>query len=302
MLSAECGWLTARLSRGRLIVNADDFGLTQGVNRAILEAHDSGVVTSSTLMANGLAFEDAVERAKSTSRLSIGCHVVLVDGLPVLGGGKATTLSDKKAKDGRFHESLSSFILRAVSGRVNAGEIEAEVTAQIRKLQSAGVAVSHVDTHKHTHIFPRVLRPVLRAARACGVPAVRNPFGPLPLSILARRPSLWKPYSQVTVLSRLGRTFRKAITGAGMVTPDGTVGIAATGTLDDRLFASIVEGLPEGTWELVCHPGYNDPELGRVRTRLRESRAVELRILSSPEARAILARSGVQLISYRDLL
>jgi predicted glycoside hydrolase/deacetylase ChbG (UPF0249 family) len=86
-----------------------------------------------------------------------------------------------------------------------------------------------------------------------------------------------------------------------MLTPDGTVGIVATGAMDVRLFESIVDSLPESTWELVCHPGYNDADLGTIRTRLRESRAEELRILTSPEAREILARSGVQLISYREL-
>jgi len=285
----------------RLIVNADDFGLTQGVNRAIVETHCHGVVTSSTLMANGQAFDDAVERAKSEPRLSIGCHVVLVDGMPIRGAQQTATLSDKKFPDGRFYQSLNSFALRAVGGRIDADEIEAEVTAQIRKLQAAGVAVSHLDTHKHTHIFPQVLRPLLRAARACGVPAVRNPFGPVRFSILAKYPSLWKRYSQVTVLNRLGGRFRKSVAEAGMLTTDGTVGIVATGVMDHYLFENIVDSLPEGTWELVCHPGYNDADLANIRTRLRESRAEELRVLTSPEAREIVARSGVQLISYRDL-
>jgi predicted glycoside hydrolase/deacetylase ChbG (UPF0249 family) len=282
-----------------LIINADDFGLTRGVNRGIVEAHRDGIVTSSTLMANGQAFDDAIQCARSTSRLSVGCHVVLVDGLPVLGGRKTSTLSDAKTGDGRFYESLSSMAVRATLGRVDAHEIEAEVTAQIRKLQAAGIVVSHLDTHKHTHIFPRVLRPLLRAARACGVPAVRNPFGPVRFSMLAKYPSLWKRYSQVTVLNRLGGRFRRSVADAGMLTTDGTVGIVAT---DHYLFGSIVDSLPEGTWELVCHPGYNDAELDSIRTRLRESRVEELRLLISPEAREILTRSGVQLISYRDLI
>jgi len=285
----------------RLIVNADDFGLTRGVNRAIVEASSDGIVTSSTLMANGQAFEDAIAHAKSASRLSVGCHVVLVDGAPVLGGRQASTLSDKKAKNGRFYDRLGAFALRAVSGRVDADEIEAEVTAQIRKLQSAGISVSHLDSHKHTHILPQVLRPLLRAARTCGVPAVRNPFGPVRFSIVAKYPSLWKRYSQVSVLNRLGSRFRNSVTDAGMLTTDGTVGIVGTGAMDDYLFASIVESLPEGTWEFVCHPGYNDAELDRIQTRLRESRAVELQLLTSPQTLELLSRSGVQLISYRDL-
>jgi predicted glycoside hydrolase/deacetylase ChbG (UPF0249 family) len=258
-------------------------------------------VTSSTLMANGRAFDDAIERAKSASRLSIGCHVVLVDGLPIRGTQQTATLSDKKFPDGRFYQSLNSFALRALGGRIDTDEIEAEVTAQIRKLQAAGVAVSHLDTHKHTHIFPQVLRPLLRAARACGVPAVRNPFGPVRFSLLAKYPSLWKRYSQVTILNQLGGGFRNSVADAGMLTTDGTVGIVATGAMDHYLFGNIIDSLPEGTWELVCHPGYNDADLANIRTRLRESRAQELRVLTSPEVSEILGRSGVELISYRDL-
>jgi chitin disaccharide deacetylase len=300
VLTADCPLLDWRVRR--LIINADDFGLTQGVNRAIVEAHGHGVVTSSTLMANGQAFDDAAERAKHESRLSVGCHVVLVDGIPVLDAQQTPTLSNKKFPDGRFYQSLNSFALRAVGGRIDADEIEAEVTAQIRKLQAAGIAVSHLDTHKHTHIFPQVLRPLLRAARACGVRAVRNPFGPVRFSILAKYPGLWKRASQVTVLNRLGGRFRKTVAEAGMLTTDGTVGIVATGAMDTYLFGSIVENLPEGTWELVCHPGYNDADLERIKTRLRVSRTEELQVLTSPEAHEILGKSGVRLISYRDLV
>jgi hopanoid biosynthesis associated protein HpnK len=286
----------------RLIVNADDFGLTQGVNRAIVEAHGQGIVTSATLMAHGPAFEDALQRTRSNARLSVGCHVVLVDGEPVLGGGKTSTLSDKNTHDGHFYDGLGGFALRAVSGRIDGNEIEAEATAQIRKLQAAGVPVSHLDTHKHTHIFPPVLRPLLRAARACGVKAVRNPFGPIHFSMVAKRPSLWKRHSQVMLLAPLGRKFRRSVADAGLLTPDGTVGVVATGALDIRLLEGMVKSLPDGTWELVCHPGHNDADLASIRTRLRGSRAVELQLLTSPEAREVLTRSGVQLISYYDLV
>jgi predicted glycoside hydrolase/deacetylase ChbG (UPF0249 family) len=225
-----------------------------------------------------------------------------VDGFPVLEERRTSSLSNRKFNDTRFYDSLSGFALRVARGSIDPDEIEAEATAQIRKLQAAGIVVSHLDTHKHTHILPAVLRPLLRAARTCGVPAMRNPFGPVHLSVVAKRPSLWKQFGRVTLLSRLGKPFRKSVTRAGMLTPDGTVGIVATGAMDARLFESIVNRLPEGTWELVCHPGYNDAELGSIRTRLRESRTEELRLLTSPEAREILTRSGVQLMSYRDLV
>ncbi|HKI25294.1 MAG TPA: ChbG/HpnK family deacetylase [Candidatus Sulfotelmatobacter sp.] len=287
----------------RLIVNADDFGFTAGVNRAIVEAHTRGVVTSSTLMANGGAFADAVELSKSVPRLSIGCHVVLIDGQPVVASEQIASLT-KPTRAQEFRDGLKSFAARAIAGRLTAEEISAEATAQIRKIQATGITVSHFDTHKHTHIFPAILRPLLQAAAACGVRALRNPFGPrLPLrsSQLLARPNLWTRYAEVRILRRFASNFREAVDREGFTTPDGTLGIEVTGTLDETLFTAIARNIPEGTWEFVCHPGYNDADLQAARTRLRESRQTELQVLTLPAAREVLAREGIELISYRDL-
>jgi hopanoid biosynthesis associated protein HpnK len=289
----------------RLLVNADDFGFTAGVNRAIVEAHTRGIVTSSTLMANGRAFEDAVRLAKTVPRLSVGCHVVLIDGEPVLDAACLPSLTAAHSGRTRFRDELKSFAVRALAGRLDGGEIEAETTAQIRKLQAAGIDVSHVDTHKHTHLFPAVLRPLLRAARASGVHAVRNPFGPrqpLKSSELLTRPNLWTRYAEVRLLRTLASKFRDTARREGMATPDGTLGIVVTGALDEKLFRAIAEIIPEGTWEFVCHPGYNDDDLKAASTRLRESRETELRVLTMPEARQLLLNGGIELISYCDLL
>jgi chitin disaccharide deacetylase len=284
----------------RLIVNADDFGFTSGVNRAIVEAHTGGIVTSSTLMANGPAFGEAVQLAKTAPLLSIGCHVVLTDGEPVLGVDRIPSLT----KGSRFRDGMVSFAGRAITGGVDADQIAAEATAQIRKIQSAGIVVSHFDTHKHTHLFPKILRPLLRAAAGCGVRAVRNPFGPrLPLisSRLLSRPGLWKRYAEVEVLGRFAGKFREEVDRKGFVTPDGTLGVVVTGALDESLFHAIARSIPEGTWEFVCHPGYNDANLQAANTRLRESRETELKVLTLPSARAILSQLGIELISYRAL-
>ncbi len=285
----------------RLIVNADDFGLTSGVNRAIVEAHTRGVVTSSTLMANGPAFAETVLLAEANPRLSVGCHVVLIDGEPVLDAQRLSSITT----EGHFRDGLKTFAMRAIAGRMKAEEITAEATAQIHKIQAAGISVSHVDTHKHTHLFPKILRPVLRAAAECGVRAVRNPFGPrMPLrsSQLLRRPNLWTRFAEVRVLSRFAGKFHEAVDREGFATPDGTLGIEVTGTLDETLFHAIAQSIPEGTWEFVCHPGYNDADLKAARTRLRESRETELRALTLPAAREVLDRQGIQLISYGELI
>ena len=284
----------------RLIVNADDFGYTSGVNRAIVEAHSRGVVTSSTLMANGAAFADAVQLSKTVPELSVGCHVVLTDGEPVLDAGQLPSLTTAS----HFRDGMIAFAARAIAGGMDANQITAEATVQIRKIQSAGITVSHFDTHKHTHLFPKILRPLLRAASDCGVRAVRNPFGPrLPLrsSHLLTRPSLWTRSLEVRILSAFAGKFREAVDREGFATPDGTLGIVVTGALDETLFYAIASSIPDGTWEFVCHPGYNDADLQAGKTRLRESRETELRVLTLPAARAVLARQGIELISYRDL-
>ena len=287
----------------RLIVNADDFGLTAGVNRAIVEAHTNGIVTSSTLMASGQAFDDAVRLSKTVPQLSVGCHVVLIDGEPLLDAKRLPSITS--ASGVRFRDGLKSFAIRALAGRLDPGEIEAEASAQIRKLQSHGIGVSHVDTHKHTHLFPAVLRPLLRAARACGVRAIRNPFGPrkpLKSSELLTRPNLWTRYAEVRILSTLATKIRDAVKREGVISPDGTLGIVVTGALDEKLFRGIAAIIPEGTWEFVCHPGYNDDDLKSARTRLRASRETELRILTMPQARELLSQQGIDLISYRSLI
>ena len=283
----------------RLIVNADDFGYTSGVNRAIVEAHSRGVVTSSTLMAKGPAFAEAAQLATTLPQLSIGCHVVLIDGRPVLEAERLPTLT----KGSQFRDGLMSFAARVIAGRIDADEVTAEATAQIRKIQSAGIAVSHIDTHKHTHLFPKILRPLLRAAASCGIRAVRNPFGPrMPLrsSHLLARPGLWTRYAELRVLGSFASKFRDAVDREGFIAPDGTLGIAVTGALDEALFHAIARGIPQGTWEFVCHPGYNDPDLQQSATRLRQSRETELRVLTLPAAREVLLQESIELISYRE--
>ncbi len=288
----------------RLIINADDFGLTDGVNRGIVEAHDRGVVASTTLMANGAAFEEAAGLAQSRPRLGVGCHVVLVDGAPLLDKTQVYSLLDPgRSSSGhpRFREGISRFGAQALLGRLAEDEIEAEATAQIRKLQAAGIPVTHLDSHKHTHLFPHVLRPLLRAAASCGVKAIRNPFERIQGSQLAASPSLWRRWIEVGVLRSLARQFREAVQQSGISTPDGTLAIVATGSLNERLLRLMVANLPEGTWELVCHPGYNDAGLRALPTRLRESREQELSILTSASTRDLLAANGIEIISFREL-
>jgi len=292
----------------RLIVNADDLGLTAGVNHAVLEAHQRGIVTSTTLMANSRAFSAATEMARSADdgRFSIGCHVVLMDGEPLLPADKVRSLLKPNSSNGvhRFRDNLNDFVIASFRHKLNPQEIEAEALAQIERIKTSGIRPSHFDTHKHAHMFPAVLRPLLRAANATGVRAVRNPFGqiwPLPVSSLLRTRQVWKRFAQLNVLRRLAGPFRSEVARHGLRTTDGSLGVLVTGAVDMKLFTAMIDAMPEGTWEFVCHPGYNDAELDQVRTRLRQSREQELHLLTSPEAKELLARRGIQLISYHEL-
>jgi predicted glycoside hydrolase/deacetylase ChbG (UPF0249 family) len=204
----------------------------------------------------------------------------------------------------RFRNSLKEFALSAVQRRLSAQEIQREAEAQIRKIQSLGITLTHIDSHKHTHMFPHVLRPLLRAARACGIRAIRNPFEPLrtwPGGMLLGAPELWLRCAGVMTFQVFAAEFRRALKEEGMVSTDGTVGIATTGKLDQKMLLSILSGLPEGTWELVCHPGYSDADLKNAGTRLTASREVELSALTSAETKEVLARQKIELISYSDL-
>jgi hopanoid biosynthesis associated protein HpnK len=285
----------------RLILNADDFGLTPGINRSIVEAHTQGVLSSATMMANAPATAEAATLALAHPSLGVGCHVVLVDGAPITDPGRLPSLVPSQGS--QFRNRVSSLAALALSGRLDRSQIESEATAQFRSLQHAGISLTHFDTHKHAHLFPAVLEGVLRAARICGVPALRNPFEPAQSfsAIVTQGRIRWKRSVQTRALRFLQPEFQRLVKRSGLLTTDGTVGIAATGSLDAALFARILETLPDGTWEFVCHPGYCDNDLRSVHTRLLESRQIELQLLTSPETRERLQRAHIQLISYADV-
>ncbi|HWY68299.1 MAG TPA: ChbG/HpnK family deacetylase [Terriglobales bacterium] len=289
----------------RLIINADDFGMTAGVNRAIAEAHRAGLVTSATVMANGAGTDDAIAIASQHPSLRTGCHVVLVDGKPLSKPDNvATLIGSRNGTGARFRKGISHLVIASVAGQVRTADVHKEAAAQIERLQARGLSLSHVDCHMHSHILPEVLRGVLRAACDHRVSAIRNPFEPAwSVAATHKGSSLrsWHRSAQVTALRALQSQFRRAVDQHGMKTADGTIGIAVTGLLDRNLLSRLVEAMPDGTWELVTHPGYNDHQLMETTTELKQSRAIELELLTSPQTLDLLRKSGIQLINYSDL-
>lgn len=277
----------------RLIVNADDFGIAPGVNRAILELHGAGVLTSATIMAQAAAAEDAIRMALSTPTLGVGCHIVLVDGAPVSDQRSIRSLIDRNT--GILHPTPGRFLKRLFTARIRASEVEAEAAAQIALLQSYGLRLTHVDTHKHLHMLPWILRPVLRAAQAAGIHAVRNPFEPIwSLNATANAPDVRR--AEIILLRRFEPSFHRIVQEEGFTTTEGAVGVLSTGSLNIAGVNALISAMPEGTFELVSHPGYRDEQLAQAHTRLLESREIERNALM-----AIKDFIGIELISFAGL-
>jgi predicted glycoside hydrolase/deacetylase ChbG (UPF0249 family) len=290
----------------RLIINADDFGLTPGINRAIAELHDAGAITSATLMANGPAFNDAVALARARPSLGIGCHIVLVDGTPVADPATIPTLLGPASKPSRpaLHNSLAAFAIGVLRGSITQGDIQREALAQIHKLQDAGLKLTHADTHKHTHLLSRVARPILRALEQSGIRAIRNPFEPRWAAAIGGSSTRRSLFVRAFEPGRRRFLASPPIASHRVLTTNGTIGISATGHLNHTTLDTLLRAIPSGTFELVCHPGYNDRDLDAITTRLRTHRETELRALlatfnkSSSES---VNPSNPELIHYGEL-
>jgi chitin disaccharide deacetylase len=284
----------------RLIINADDFGVTRGVNRSVSELHRAGVLTSATLMATGPAFDDAVEVARANPGLGVGCHVTLVDAIPVAHPESIPSLLGGDGKS--LRSSAIDFAQALLRGEIREDDIERETLAQVQRLQRAGIDVTHLDTHKHTHLFPAVARPLLHLAERTSIGAIRNPFEPAWTRALGHG-GLWRRM-QIKLLDTQQRRFRRIpqIRHAHVLTTDGTIGISATGDLNARTLDETLRALPaEGVLELCCHPGYNDKELASVVTRLRISRDHEREALLSVVPQILSQAGAPELIHYGNL-
>lgn len=265
----------------RLSVNADDFGFTRDVNRGIIEAHRNGILTATTLMANGAAFHDAVALASETPTLDVGVHFVLVGGPSLADPGRALP--------GTVPELLMAMARRRI-------DVAAELRAQIEHVLAAGIRPTHLDTHKHTHLLPAVLSAVARLGEQFGVRWVRRPFD-LPLH--------GSP-ADVPLATRLvSRAFRgvrtqfhRKLKQHGCGTTDWFAGFQITGRYGAGELLHLLAHLPAGWTEFMAHPGFCTDELRASRTRLKESREMELRALTDPRVKDALVRHGIELFRY----
>jgi len=289
----------------QLIVNADDFGLTENVNRGIVEAHTNGIVTSTSLLSNGEAFHAAVALSKQTPRLGIGVHLNLSEGAPVSPRVTIPTLVDAR---GSLHLSPIPLWRAIVAGRVNLREVEIETRAQVSRILNAGIAPTHLDGHMHVHVLPRISEMVIRIARQFGIQGMRSPAEPLTsvLQNLARRHANWASVAKSSVIalavSRLACRLKERLDAAGLVHPAHFRGMAVAGALNAQTLRATLSALPEGVSELMCHPGYFDADVVRTGGRLQDHREVELQALTAAEIRSLIQDEEIHLITYGDLV
>lgn len=284
-----------------LIVNADDLGWTDGVNRGILEAFHHGIVTSTSLLANGAAFAGGIEAARSAPGLGVGIHLNLSDGPPIADRETVTTLLND---DGEFTGGPESLLLRRARGGLSLAEVENEWDAQIQKVRDAGIAPTHLDGHKHVHMLPGLFEIALRLAKRHDIGAIRVALEASGLRAALSAGSkqhpgvVMKQGVQARGLKLLARDAREQAEHAGISTADFFCGIAQTGELTREGVEHLVRSLPDGTTELMCHPGYMDSVLRKTATRLQDSRQTELQILTDTGIRNLVASLGIRLIDY----
>lgn len=286
-----------------LIVNADDLGWTEGVNRGIAEAHRKGLVTSTSLLANGPAFSSAVEVARANPELGIGVHLNVSDGPPSADPAEVPTLLNSS---GEFEGGPENLLLRLASRSLDLAQVEREWDAQIRKIRDSRIAPTHLDGHKHVQMLPGLFEIALRLAKKHGIRAIRVAHEESSLRVLLasgeqKTAVVLKQGVQARGLKLLARDAREMAEHAGIATADHFCGIAQTGILTREGVENLLNHLPEGATELMCHPGYADDALRHSHTRLQQSRQTELEIFTDAGIRKLVATLGIRLISYQML-
>jgi len=283
----------------RLIVNADDLGMSRGTTDGILQAHENGIVTSASLMVNQPASDYAVEQLRYVPKLRVGVHVNLCRGTPLLAAKEVSTLVTKEGRFYPYNEMRWRLWHWAVSPR----EIEAECRAQIRWMKERGLSPTHADSHDHLHLVPLAVRPFCRALLAEGIRRTRAP-----------RVRCW-PRDGYLAGAFAGPIYRRLALTAyvellqstafrGLTLPDCVVNYHPRyRRCLDSLGAGwqlLLENLPTGTYELTCHPGFFEEGFSET-DKLQKRRELEVRILTDPVVRNAIERNGIRLINYAQL-
>ena len=283
---------SGRVGPAGLIVNADDLGLCEAVNRGIAQAFDQGIVTSASMLVGGEAFDEAVALARERPELDLGVHLSLTQTRPTSPPGRIPTLV---GAGGRFHPDWRAFLSRYLRKRISSAEIEAELRAQIERALATGLNFSHLDSHQHLHVLPGVLPIVVRLARDYGIGAIRFPDQARASGRPGRRREAERLAHRATCA--LGR---RVMTGNGLLVSDDFRGFTEAGSWRPGSLVDTIFNLESGLTEIGCHPGADDGIDSHLGWGYRWEQ--ELAALTSPEVAAAVRQSGVKLTTYREVL
>lgn len=289
----------------RVIINADDFGLSKGINKGIIRGYREGVLTSASLIVNMPGFEDAVSLIRENPGLDIGLHINFFRGTPILSVYKVRSLINKK---GRFLGNIFKIAAGVYRRRLSLTELEAESDAQIKKALDRGINITHLDSEKHLHLISKVYKIIVKLAKKYGINKIRNineypyvlKFMPSDTSILSS--SLCK----TSLLQFLSKRAKRINSIYSIKTADYSFGIMDTGKMTLEKYERLFNCLKSGTTEISCHPGYIDeewlrPPLNTEKYYINLSRERELDTLLSARLKEIIRDSDIELINYAQL-
>lgn len=284
----------------RLIINADDLGADQGRNAGIFEAIETGVVTAASILANGPAFQDVIQRieASACKHVSFGIHLNLTEGMPLTPG-----LGSITGADGCFRGKQDGHRFLMTEGdSLLARDILRELSAQIEALRNAGIRINHLDSHQHVHIFPAVIQAAIRSGLEFGIPWIRIPEEPTPVGIVERRSRDLR--DEAAMFSRLASAARLRIRQSTLITPDHFRGLYLKGRLSPEILEETLRALPHGLTELMVHPGRVSVgrKDGPFSSFSNSDREYELNTLMDEKIPAMLARYNLRPTPFPEVL
>lgn len=281
----------------QLIVNADDFGIHPLVNKAIIEGHAKGIITSTTVLANGDAFEEALALHEQYKTLGVGAHLALVGGLkPVSDPAKVPTLVNK---DGVLHEDHVEFIKRAFKGQINFNEVYYELEGQLSKLEAAGLSLTHVDGHQHLHVFPQVLIIVMSLMKEHHIKKLRIPQEKL--FYLNGNKDL-RRFIGKAGLSHYAHSAKKTTSFLYYQYPRYFWGMMNGGNMTEANLLPILKEVRSkiGTHEIMVHPGWDNTILNE-QYHWNYHWEEELQALTSPNVLRYIRDNNIRLVNYKDV-
>ena len=276
----------------RLIVTADDFGLTVPVNEAIEAGHRRGILTAASLMVAGEAAADAVTRARALPRLGVGLHLVLVDGAPVL---PPEEIPDLVGRDGRLRANVVAQGTRIFCSPAARRQAAAEIRAQLEAFRRTGLALDHVNAHHHFHLHPTVQRILIALAPEFAIRAIRVPYEP-PFASW-RRGTRGAAWLDACLTARRARRLKRRLSAAGIASNDCVFGMAHTGAMESAIVQRYLAALPDGVSEIYFHPALERPAVWPERYRSRG----EFEALVDPANAALIAKRGIAAINFAAL-